>query len=138
MQTNMYSPKIIALGLGGISNVYIPLKHNYATLLFHIITAIKQFFREGETGTVSWTMTHYSENESYSIFHKDKNIFKVSKQNASSLYPEEYVYQKNPADPREVRFQIRNVSLLDSGVYTGGPLSTLAEDGTYVIVYGKD
>uniref|UniRef100_K1PQM8 Uncharacterized protein n=1 Tax=Magallana gigas TaxID=29159 RepID=K1PQM8_MAGGI len=42
----------------------------------------KRFFREGETGTVSWTMTRYSENERYSIFHKNETIFKVSKQNA--------------------------------------------------------
>lgn len=107
--------------------------------IFHIITANKRFFREGETGAVSWTMTHYSENESYSIFHKDKNIFKVSRQNASNLYPEKYVYQENPADLRGVRFQIRNISLLDSGVYSGGPIRTLAEDDeVYVIVYGKD
>lgn len=84
-------------------------------------------------------MTHYSENESYSIFHKDKNIFKVSRQNASNLYPEKYVYEENPADLRGVRFQIRNISLLDSGVYSGGPIRTLAEDDeVYVIVYGKD
>lgn len=103
-----------------------------------IITANKRFFREGETGTVSWTMTRYSENERYSIFHKDKNIIKVSKQNASSLYPDKYVYQETPLDPRRVGFQIINVSLPDSGVYTGGSLRQLAEDWAYVIVYGKD
>lgn len=103
-----------------------------------IITANKRFFREGETGTVSWTMTRYSENERYSIFHKDKNIIKVSKQNASSLYPDKYVYQETPSDPRRGGFQIINVSLPDSGVYTGGSLRPLAEDWAYVIVYGKD
>lgn len=103
-----------------------------------IITANKRFFREGETGTVSWTMTRYSENERYSIFHKNETIFKVSKQNASSLYLDKYVYQETPSDPRRVGFQIINVSLPDSGVYTGGSLRPLAEYWAYVIVYGKD
>eukprot|EP00105_Crassostrea_gigas_P024941 XP_011445362.1 PREDICTED: uncharacterized protein LOC105340837 isoform X1 [Crassostrea gigas] len=97
----------------------------------------KRFFREGETGTVSWTMTRYSENERYSIFHKNETIFKVSKQNASSFYPDKYVYQETPSDPRRVGFQIINVSLPDSGVYTGGSLRPLAEDWAYVIVYGN-
>lgn len=123
-------------------NIRLQIMRRYTNLSFaefsFEIKTNKRFFREGETGAVSWTMTHYSENESYSIFHKDKNIFKVSRQNASNLYPEKYVYQENPADLRGVRFQIRNISLLDSGVYSGGPIRTLAEDDeVYVIVYGK-
>jgi hypothetical protein len=66
-----------------------------------------------------------------------KLIIRVPGDNATSIDPDKYVYHTRPFDATDIKFEIKNIALMDAGYYAGGTSESVARDGEGMILVVK-
>jgi hypothetical protein len=99
--------------------------------------------REGESKNLTWVAPFISIASGYNIYHfyddKNKTIIRVPGDSANSIDPVKYVYHTRPYNSTDIKFEIRNIALMDAGYYAGGASFSTARstEGVILVVKGE-
>jgi hypothetical protein len=69
-----------------------------------------------------------------------KPIIRVPGDLAAPIDPVKYVYHTRPFDSIDIKFEIRNIALMDAGYYAGGIsiITARRTEGVILVVKGED
>ncbi|XP_056002522.1 uncharacterized protein LOC125661645 [Ostrea edulis] len=98
---------------------------------------------EGEAKNLTWTADFFPKSGQYNIYHfhggMGKTVMQLEYDGAVSADSAKYVYHTRPYNSTNIKFEVKNIALMDAGFYGGGHPQNAARNGqgALLVVKGK-